>query len=724
MPNALTHDQCRLQICLMCGQKGSSMKEILPGSVLLQRVNKYQISNYSPDNLKLPKGICARDRKLLLDVDSQKLPTDRVQDPPDFSEWDFGGLTSRQLLVWNDSTECKCTICNLAKVNRGTPGNSKEVPFTLGRPRQQPLSKPVKICPECFLTVEKGKSHQCNLENRRKNLQEHLSKDPRGMEMAAAKVVRDKVSEASTSDQSIELRTGGGKTMVMPNPKRQSTSKALHPDSPVLAAELRTVMTGTGLSNKKAEEVASSLRTLKGRDFFEPNVMGKIRDMDRILDEFYTAKIANIHTTDKEEIDLDENGKVRRWMFYTHRRSELVNTICKMRGYHSQTEIFIKIYLDAGGSWLKVCMTIEKVQGALASPDVKSKQRFSYQEGPMPNKFKDSGVKKVIPIAFIQSAQESYENLELITLETGLNVMDFTPACDMKMGLTLYGLGTAASKCPCIWCDLAKHLFGDPEYLFKGGNLRTFKSIEDSAMAYQTAAQAHTGAGKLSSKNFASCEHKPLFDVDDKTLYIVQVMPPMELHILLGLGNDLFKYLDRKAKNLNCGGAVQMLLRDIGAKQSKHHGGHFNGNTMIRVLQSVGRLRSILSRSKALEQIGPIIDAMETLDAVRQACFAKTLDDDFEKEIRQLGNLWRQLKLSVTPKAHALFVHVAQFLHFNNLRSSPKHGLGYWSEHTGESIHYDFETFWKSGYKVEIGLDENYRNRNLMGICTYAARHV
>ena len=46
--------------------------------------------------------------------------------------------------------------------------------------------------------------------------------------------------------------------------------------------------------------------------------------------------------------------------------------------------------------------------------------KFEVQQGPLPKKFLDSGVKKLIPLAFIQNAKESYENLEQIVKATNL----------------------------------------------------------------------------------------------------------------------------------------------------------------------------------------------------------------------------------------------------------------------------------------------------------------
>ena len=123
------------------------------------------------------------------------------------------------------------------------------------------------------------------------------------------------------------------------------------------------------------------------------------------------------------------------------------------------------------------------------------------------------------------------------------------------------------------------------------------------------------------------------------------------------------------------------------------------------------------------QKLALVLKTLQQLDEVRQGCFGQSLDSDFETQIRVLGEQWLKLGMSVTPKAHALFAHVAQFLHFKNPQDGPKRGLGYWSEQAGESVHHDFEVFWERGYKRQID-SPDYMQQSLKCISTYAARHV
>ena len=61
--SALTHDQFRSKVCLICFQKYNpkSLKNIV--GVTLERVQRVYIENYDPSNQKLPNVICSDCRK-------------------------------------------------------------------------------------------------------------------------------------------------------------------------------------------------------------------------------------------------------------------------------------------------------------------------------------------------------------------------------------------------------------------------------------------------------------------------------------------------------------------------------------------------------------------------------------------------------------------------------------------------------------------------------------
>ena len=718
----LTHDECRSLVCLLCLQKGSSMRTIIATarnssepSENLRRVRQHFLETYDVQNQRYPNGLCARCRKLLEDVDKGKIESSTLPNPNDYSKLDFKGLTARYIDPLK--TDCSCPICEIARDHPGVKGhNPHEEPFQAGRPIEKEIPKPQKKCPVCNQVIGRGIPHKCNLVNKRKSLEKEFLDDQRGREMMVATVVREKVAAATASTSQIELQTGGGKIFSMPNPKA-GTSRALFSKAPITASEMSKVMTSAGLSQNQTKQIAQDLRALKGRNTFESNLLEKMRISDRQIDSFYACENIEIDSTLKNE-QLGPDGKVSRPVFYCKDLKGLISYVKEAREIHPRTSCMLKIGIDSGGSFLKITLNICRIEDDLSSPQ---KKRQSYEQGASARHFKETGVKKLIPLAFIQYAKESQDNLEKLVRLLNLNCVDHTPAWDMKLALTYVGLSTAAAAFPCMYCECAKKDFADPKYLTTGGSLRSFRSIEEKAEEYQAKVAAHKGERKLSSKDFQNCEHKPLFDPEglDKNSPVIHSCPPMGLHLVLGLGNQSFKGLETAMIEENDEVTLQNFLRPLGVKRSERHGGQFNGNQMVLILQNLSKLRILLGNSGVFQKVKPILEAMEALQRVISACFADSLESDYKVQIRRLADSWIKAKLSVTPKAHVVFCHAPQFLdHKGNQK-----GLGFWSEQASESVHSDFEAFWQQAYKRELGHPE-YRAITLKCMATYAARHL
>ena len=93
--------------------------------------------------------------------------------------------------------------------------------------------------------------------------------------------------------------------------------------------------------------------------------------------------------------------------------------------------------------------------------------------------------------------------------------------------------------------------------------------------------------------------NRKLFHSDKEEVllkFIIEFIPPMELHIFLGMGNALFKQLQEGMNAMAWEKTMLIWMKQINVKQSKHHSGQFNGNMMVRVSQGVSRLRMLLGR--------------------------------------------------------------------------------------------------------------------------------
>ena len=109
--------------------------------------------------------------------------------------------------------------------------------------------------------------------------------------------------------------------------------------------------------------------------------------------------------------------------------------------------------------------------------------------------------------------------------------------------------------------------------------LRTIGSIKENALKYQAAASKHKGKKKLTSAPFFSCEQVPLCgsNIDDSTL-VIDLLPPMELHIMLGITNDIYDFLKQQLDGNECSTATRAWSDSLGLDRSSYNGGQFNGN--------------------------------------------------------------------------------------------------------------------------------------------------
>ena len=112
-----------------------------------------------------------------------------------------------------------------------------------------------------------------------------------------------------------------------------------------------------------------------------------------------------------------------------------------------ENNLLIRIGLDDGGGSLKVCLSV-----------------FDFgqtKKSRLGERFKDSGIKKVMIIGIVPEMQENYFNVKRLWLETGIEKISrpFTIATDLKLANILLGLMSHSSQHPCCWCDINKDHF-------------------------------------------------------------------------------------------------------------------------------------------------------------------------------------------------------------------------------------------------------------------------
>lgn len=110
------------------------------------------------------------------------------------------------------------------------------------------------------------------------------------------------------------------------------------------------------------------------------------------------------------------------------------------------------------------------------------------------------------------------------------------------------------------------------------------------------------------------------------------------------------------------------------------------------------------------------VQCFQDFQRVVASCFSIDLDESFENQINKFRQSYQALNISITPKVHTVFFHVAHFCNKNNK------GLGFFSEQAVESAHYDFNTTW---HKYRVGNEHpQYSSRLLKAVQEYNSCHI
>ena len=107
-------------------------------------------------------------------------------------------------------------------------------------------------------------------------------------------------------------------------------------------------------------------------------------------------------------------------------------------------------------------------------------------------------------------------------------------------------------------------------------SLRTLGSIRKNTQRYRT--QNIISNGKLkSAKDYKSCFAEPLIDYEGDYL-VIDLIPPMELHILLGIVNRLYDNLDKDLEKSGLSLSAKEWSDKLFIYRRHYHGGQFVGN--------------------------------------------------------------------------------------------------------------------------------------------------
>ena len=194
--------------------------------------------------------------------------------------------------------------------------------------------------------------------------------------------------------------------------------------------------------------MAEDLRASSGsRKLIESGMKHKLRTKNCQLSDYFEKKVCNFVEVNKKE---KTKNNFTQNVVVCNDLNGLIDKLILERGI-DEKNMLIRIGLDGGGGFMKICLSIFELESK-PPPAIKKRKRLG-------ERFKDSGVKKVVVIGIIPVIQENYLNVKRLWLETRLDSLTraYTIATDLKLCNVLLGLMLHSSSHPCCWCDINKN---------------------------------------------------------------------------------------------------------------------------------------------------------------------------------------------------------------------------------------------------------------------------
>ena len=153
----------------------------------------------------------------------------------------------------------------------------------------------------------------------------------------------------------------------------------------------------------------------------------------------------------------------------------------------------------------------------------------------------------------------------------------FTAATDLKLSNILLGMMSQSSCHPCCWCDVEK------SDLQEKGTQRTIASLNSLLRDYFEA-----NTNKRGAKHYGKVMHLPIVSNNlDNNMSATEVLPPPELHLLIGPVNTLYDGLEKVWPR------SEDWLKLCNAKKVKYHGDKIEGNNRRALLKKADQLEGL-----------------------------------------------------------------------------------------------------------------------------------
>ena len=141
-----------------------------------------------------------------------------------------------------------------------------------------------------------------------------------------------------------------------------------------------------------------------------------------------------------------------------------------------------------------------------------------------------------------------------------------------------------------------------------------------------------------------NCIHEPLFqdqNEDFSDVLILNLVPPAELHLLLGPVNKIYNELEKLWPD------IKTWAKECKAFKCCRHGSGLNGNSCMRLInpENLDELQKIIP-----QEFDMYVPALRAFGKVVKGCFGLALSPSYQADIEQFKKCYLNLGISVTPK--------------------------------------------------------------------------
>lgn len=664
-----THEECRQAVCIVCGGKSDRNDTI--SDALLELIREYVIHDYMIDDDRLPSGICKSDRNLLHEykngVYRRKL---KVQSFEQYAKYNMR----------HGCDEGRCQVCNVA---RSTPFSEHTPPAKRkpGRPsiphdsssEISSLPTSIKLCPKCLSQVGRGFNHTCTKNEKIKNTMIMLS--PKSRERICSSILTEK-GEANSEAAGFRLATAGRPVQIDFDSPCSSTNRRISSD------EFSDLQCSMNLSSNQIVAVAKTVRQAMGRNAIEPNLKEKLTIMGRRLENYFkSCEIGFFKKSSRDSLTF-----ITRPVVMIEHVKSFLDEVFKIRNItRTEENLMFKLGIDGGQGFFKVCLNIIREDEDYLTSSSASKE---------------GSVKGLFILAIVPDMEELYRNVQ-ICLDNieGLDELPYVVATDLKLANILCGLQSHGSQHPCCYCE------GTAGIWETDAKTRTLKNIRCHHQRW-----IRSGGSLSDSKNYFNCVNEPLLksDIRSEEEPILNIIPPPELHLLMGTFNRIFQEMKSIWPDVE-----RMWSERFYAKPVGYHGGsNFTGGDCRKLLLNVDSLAAICPIG-----ILPFVDSLRKLCHVVDACFGSDLRYDFQEKIAEFETSFLDLGIGITPKVHILLRHVPEFCWRH------EKALGRFSEQASESVHVALKEFWKKR-KVSDLSNPRYEQSLRQTVVEFNSKHL